>query len=120
MLVFERARARAALGPFVVQNISIVRITFLTSIAMFGLSLKAAFTAALALAGSVEAASPSKKCTRAEKKWLSIWGSMPQLTEPHNLPPAEFVRFFCPYPLLTFSLGPLLSSERPRFTGRQR
>ncbi|CAI4216597.1 unnamed protein product [Parascedosporium putredinis] len=56
-----------SLGPFLVQNISVVRITFLTSIAMFG-------------------GLPSKKCTRAEKKWLSIWGSMPQLTEPHNLP----------------------------------
>ncbi|PKS11993.1 hypothetical protein jhhlp_001289 [Lomentospora prolificans] len=57
---------------------------------MFGLSLKIAFTAALALASVVPEASPSKICTRADKKWLTIWGAMPQLTEPSNLPPEGF------------------------------
>lgn len=29
---------------------------------------------------------------RSGGKWVDIWASMPQLTEPANLPPAPFVR----------------------------
>lgn len=28
-------------------------------------------------------------------EWVTIWGAMPQLTEPANLPPAPFVGFLC-------------------------
>lgn len=26
-----------------------------------------------------------------DEEWVTVWGTMPQLTEPHNLPPAPFV-----------------------------
>lgn len=45
------------------------------------------------------AVSPVFAAARGER-WVDIWGSMPQLTEPHNLPPAPYVSisflfFFC-------------------------
>ena len=61
---------------------------------MFGflkcLSAKTAVVGALVLSTAVEA-SPAHGHPRDDKKWVSIWGTMPQLAEPHNLPPAPFV-----------------------------
>lgn len=35
----------------------------------------------------------AKKCSNSTSTdWVTIWGTMPQLTEPANLPPAPFVR----------------------------
>lgn len=31
------------------------------------------------------------KVSRDDTNWITVWGSMPQLTEPGNLPPAPFV-----------------------------
>ncbi|KAL0939095.1 GDSL-like lipase acylhydrolase [Colletotrichum truncatum] len=45
--------------------------------------------AALFLASSLTEARP--RCpTRDEREWVTVWGTMPQLTEPANLPPAPF------------------------------
>lgn len=53
-----------------------------------GLSAKTAVVLALAL-------TTTGSCTphppRDDEKWVTIWGSMPQLCEPHNLPAAPFV-----------------------------
>ncbi|SPN97079.1 related to extracellular GDSL-like lipase/acylhydrolase [Cephalotrichum gorgonifer] len=54
-----------------------------------GLSAKAAVVAVLALSGTV-GASTTKISPRDGRKWVSLWGTMPQLTEPANLPPAPF------------------------------
>lgn len=53
-----------------------------------GLSAKAAVVLALALTttGSCTTHPP-----RDDEKWVTIWGTMPQLCEPHNLPAAPFV-----------------------------
>ncbi|KAF9879311.1 GDSL-like Lipase/Acylhydrolase [Colletotrichum karsti] len=51
-------------------------------------SLKTAL-AALLLASPLAQARP--RCpTRDEREWVTVWGTMPQLTEPANLPPAPF------------------------------
>ncbi|KAF6819609.1 GDSL-like lipase acylhydrolase [Colletotrichum plurivorum] len=52
-------------------------------------SLKTALAAALLLASPSTQARP--RCPpRDERQWVTVWGSMPQLTEPANLPPAPF------------------------------
>lgn len=51
--------------------------------------LGAAFVALLAL--STGFADARRSCPSDDHDWVTVWGSMPQLTEPHNLPPASFV-----------------------------
>ncbi|GKT42014.1 uncharacterized protein ColSpa_02195 [Colletotrichum spaethianum] len=52
------------------------------------LSLKTALTALLFFSPLVQA---RPRCpTRDEREWVTIWGTMPQLCEPANLPPAPF------------------------------
>jgi hypothetical protein len=54
------------------------------------IGLTAAAAAILLLSSAVNVnARPG--VARDEKRWVTIWGSMPQLTEPANLPPAPFV-----------------------------
>ncbi|KAM0280401.1 hypothetical protein ACHAQH_004115 [Verticillium albo-atrum] len=55
---------------------------------MFALSLKTVLTTLVALATVTEARPPCPP--RDNQEWVTVWGSMPQLTEPHNLPPAPF------------------------------
>ncbi|KAH7376063.1 lipolytic enzyme [Plectosphaerella cucumerina] len=57
---------------------------------MFGSQggLGAAFVAFLAL--STGLADARRSCPSEDHDWVTVWGSMPQLTEPHNLPPAPF------------------------------
>lgn len=59
-----------------------------------GLSAKTAVVAALVLSTAAEA-STAPVYPRDDKKWVSIWGTMPQLAEPHNLPPEPFVSRCC-------------------------
>jgi hypothetical protein len=35
----------------------------------------------------------SRRHPGSNNKWIPTWGSMPQLTEPANLPPAPYVSF---------------------------
>ncbi|KAK1636898.1 GDSL-like Lipase/Acylhydrolase [Colletotrichum phormii] len=51
-------------------------------------SLKTAFTALLFLSPLAEAR--PQHPTRDESEWVTVWGTMPQLVEPANLPPAPF------------------------------
>ncbi|KAL2107549.1 hypothetical protein VUR80DRAFT_5054 [Thermomyces stellatus] len=53
------------------------------------LSAKVAVVAGLAFSTAAQA-STVELHPRDNTKWVSIWGSMPQLTEPHNLPPEPF------------------------------
>ncbi|KAM0332529.1 hypothetical protein ACHAQA_002812 [Verticillium albo-atrum] len=55
---------------------------------MFAFSLKTALTALIALSTVTEARPPCPP--RDDKEWITVWGAMPQLTEPQNLPPAPF------------------------------
>ncbi|KAF3360624.1 hypothetical protein VdG1_01584 [Verticillium dahliae VDG1] len=55
---------------------------------MFTLSLKRALTALVALSAVTDARPPCPP--RDNQEWVTVWGAMPQLTEPHNLPPAPF------------------------------
>ncbi|KAI8227780.1 hypothetical protein K4K57_008263 [Colletotrichum sp. SAR 10_99] len=52
-------------------------------------SLKTAL-AALLIASPLTEAARSRYPTRDEKEWVTVWGTMPQLVEPANLPPAPF------------------------------
>ncbi|KAK2023595.1 GDSL-like Lipase/Acylhydrolase [Colletotrichum zoysiae] len=53
------------------------------------ISLKTALAALLLLSPLAAQARP--RCpTRDERQWVTIWGTMPQLCEPANLPPAPF------------------------------
>ena len=54
------------------------------------LSSTTAVVAVLVLSATTDA-SGAQVYPRDNKKWVSIWGSMPQLTEPANLPPEPFV-----------------------------
>ncbi|KAL9943838.1 hypothetical protein D7B24_002095 [Verticillium nonalfalfae] len=55
---------------------------------MFTLSLKRALTALVALSTLTDARPPCPP--RDNQEWVTVWGAMPQLTEPQNLPPAPF------------------------------
>lgn len=43
--------------------------------------------------------------------WVDIWGTMPQLVEPANLPSAPFVSLARPHLKMTCALRSLLDSE---------
>lgn len=65
-----------------------------------GFSAKTAVVAALILSAAAEESTAQTYRHDNNKKWVSIWGSMPQLTEPHNLPPEPFVSgssIACPF-----------------------
>ncbi|OHE95748.1 GDSL-like Lipase/Acylhydrolase [Colletotrichum orchidophilum] len=51
-------------------------------------SFKTAFTALLFLSPLAEAR--PQYSTRDEREWVTVWGTMPQLVEPGNLPPTPF------------------------------
>jgi len=42
------------------------------------------------------------------KHWIDIWGSMPQLVEPHNLPNAPYVSFIDTILFISVFHSPLL------------
>jgi hypothetical protein len=50
-----------------------------------------AFAALACCSLAVEASSPKSRAVRHDGDWVTIWGAMPQLTEPGNLPPEGFV-----------------------------
>ncbi|KAK1451950.1 GDSL-like Lipase/Acylhydrolase [Colletotrichum melonis] len=54
-------------------------------------SLKTAFAALLFLSPLAEAR-PQHPARGDEREWVTVWGTMPQLVEPANLPPAPFER----------------------------
>lgn len=58
-----------------------------------GFSLRNALTALLALSATGTVARPLSPGQEdgSDKEWITVWGAMPQLTEPNNLPPEPFV-----------------------------
>ncbi|ROT36873.1 lipolytic enzyme [Sodiomyces alkalinus F11] len=57
-----------------------------------GFSLRTALTALLVLGTATSSVLASDPCVPRDedKDWVTVWGAMPQLTEPHNLPPVPF------------------------------
>ena len=57
-----------------------------------GLAATGVLTPTAATATAAEAASGTEAAPRASERWVNTWTSMPQLTEPHNMPPPPFTQ----------------------------
>jgi lysophospholipase L1-like esterase len=59
---------------------------------LLGLIAAAVLTTTVAVTAQVVATPDTEPASQAREHWVNTWASMPQLTEPHNMPPPPFTQ----------------------------